>query len=127
MADAIEQLTDRQRDVLRLHGEGKNPTEIGEALEISSQGVHGHLRRLRQKGLVEDAGPARGPAAKRRGNGRPITADDALEAVRATARAKRDELVGRKDEISVEIEALRTEAQKIDTTVAELDAMVGAA
>jgi DNA-binding CsgD family transcriptional regulator len=42
-----DELTERQRDVLRLVREGKNPTEIGKELEISSQGVHGHLRRLR--------------------------------------------------------------------------------
>jgi FixJ family two-component response regulator len=33
------ELTERQRDVLRLVREGKNPTEIGKELEISSQGV----------------------------------------------------------------------------------------
>jgi DNA-binding CsgD family transcriptional regulator len=40
-------LTERQRDVLRLVREGKSPTEIGKELSISSQGVHGHMRRLR--------------------------------------------------------------------------------
>jgi predicted ArsR family transcriptional regulator len=56
-------LTERQADVLRLYREGKSPTEIGKELDISSQGVHGHLRRLRAHGLIEGDTP-KPPAAE---------------------------------------------------------------
>lgn len=124
-ASSDDGLTDRQRDTLRLHREGKNPTEIAEALGISSQGVHGHFRRLRAKGLMEGDDRAVRASSRRRNGSGPVTADDALEAVRATARTQRNALIERKESITAEIDALKAEAKKIDKTVGELDAMVG--
>lgn len=115
-------LTDRQRDVLRLHGEGKNPTDIGTELGISSQGVHGHLRRLRDKGLIEGTGRTTPVAVP---NGRPLSAADALEQVRQAAATQRQQLVDRKAAIASEITSLKTQDAEIDAALAELDAMLG--
>lgn len=115
-------LTEKQRQVLELHNEGKNPTEIAEALGISSQGVHGHFRRLRSKGLMPEEPGRRRPTP----NGRhPVSADDALEAVRETVRTQRQGLEDRKTAIATEIKALKTQDEEIDQALAALDAMVG--
>jgi SOS-response transcriptional repressor LexA len=118
-------LTDRQRDVLRLHGEGKNPTQIGEELGISSQGVHGHLRRLRGKGLIEGTARTAPVPVAVPDNGRPLTAADALEQVRQAAATQRQQLADRKAQIASEITSLNAQDAEIDAALAELDAMLG--
>src|SRR5688500_8847872 len=100
-------LTDRQRDVLELHRKGKNPTEIGKELGISSQGVHGHMRRLKQRGLIEDDGPKAGKKPK---NGVTHDPSKALEAVQATINQQEQNLMDRLDEIAHEREQLDAEA-----------------
>lgn len=115
-------LSERQREVLALVREGKNPTEIGNALEITSQAVHGHLRRLRGHGLLADEPTAPGRAAARRRrelNGR-FDPDDALAAVRAAAERGIADAEARKVEIDVEIGRLKEEQAKLTDAVAEL-------
>lgn len=46
-------LTARQREVLDLLESGLNQRQVGLALEISRQAVHGIVRILRSKGLVK--------------------------------------------------------------------------
>lgn len=110
--------TERQQDVLRLHRAGRNPTEIGRELKISSQAVHGHFRRLRAHGLVEDTGEARAkPATKRTArNGRPFDPASALPAVTAAINEQRARLDAREAEIDAEIAALRDEKKRIGST-----------
>ena len=129
MTPSIEdQLTDRQRDVLRLHREGKNPTEIGKALGISSQGVHGHLGRLRNHGLIADDAPtaARTRSSSRRRVGQPaFDPARALDAVRATVRAQEEAILARQAEIDEQIAALQAERGELDSPLAELRRFYG--
>jgi predicted transcriptional regulator len=122
MTTTDDGLTDRQRDVLRLHREGKSPTEIGKELGFTSQGVHGHLRRLRQKDLIEGTGRTK-PVAPPNG-GQPTSPAAALETVRSEERRERRGLVTRKEAIAEEIAALEREREEIDGVIAEIDAMV---
>lgn len=119
-----EGLTARQADVLRLTREGKNPTQIGEELGISSQGVHGHLRRLREKDLV----PAANERTPRRAAPRVLRSKpaDAMAAVRATAAEQDRQLAARLDEIEGEQDALKAEKAAIVKTRKELEALLPA-
>ena len=119
-----EELTARQQDVLRLTQEGKNPTEIGRELGISSQGVHGHLRKLRQSGhLPSDANPAR-PRPRRAsadGGRTPFNAAGTLAAVQATINEQHARLNAREEEIDGQITALRAEKAEIGKIRKELE------
>lgn len=133
MKDESE-LTDRQRDVLRLHREGLSPTAIGKALDISSQGVHGHLRRLRGHGLIESvrapAEPAgekhvtRAAGAKTRGPAAPFDPADTIRTVVRTITAQLEQLNTREAQIDEDIERLRAEKQQIAATRIELDKLI---
>lgn len=124
---ADQGLTDRQQEVLRLTREGKNPTEVGRELGISSQGVHGHLRKLRQRGLIEGEPttstakprPARRGAAPR--NGTPFDPAATIDAVRQAIAQQREALDAREAEIDSEIATLRDEKQAIAAARKELD------
>jgi predicted transcriptional regulator len=124
-----EQITTRQRDVLRLHQEGKNPTAIGKELGISSQGVHGHLRRLSAKGLIEgEAASAkrvtRAAGAKTSGPPAPFDPADTIRTVVRTITAQLEQLNTREAEIDEEIERLRGEKKKIAKARNELDKLI---
>jgi predicted transcriptional regulator len=119
-------LTERQRDVLRLVREGKSPTEIGKELSISSQGVHGHMRRLREHGLIPALKPtARKPAAKP--SAAPNERFDPAQSLRivvGTITAQLDELDAREQAIDAEIAALNAEKQAIENARTELQKLV---
>ncbi|NJP11236.1 MAG: response regulator transcription factor [Leptolyngbyaceae cyanobacterium RU_5_1] len=51
---SIGQLTEREKDVLKLLVEGKNNTEIGEALYLSPNTVKTHIRGIMNKLAVDD-------------------------------------------------------------------------
>lgn len=53
MESATATLPKRQQEVLEAHGRGLNPTQIGRELGITPQAVHGHLRKLKDRGLIE--------------------------------------------------------------------------
>jgi predicted ArsR family transcriptional regulator len=112
-----ENLTERQADVLRLTQEGKNPTDVGRELGISSQGVHGHLRRLRAKGLLPDEEPR--PRARRR-NGRTPAPVDYLSAIREAAERAEREILDRQAEIDAEIADLKREREALDGALGEV-------
>jgi predicted ArsR family transcriptional regulator len=112
-----ENLTERQADVLRLTQEGKNPTDVGRELGISSQGVHGHLRRLRAKGLLPDEEPR--PRARRR-NGRTPAPVDYLSAIREAAERAEREILDRQAEIDAEIADLKREREALDGALEEV-------
>lgn len=123
---ATDDLTDRQKEVLELHNQGKNPTEIGNALAISSQAVHGHFRRLREKGLIPGDGPPRAAAAKRRPNARRgLDAAAAVDAVRQAAEQQRDAIHGRQQEIDAEIASLNAERSELDGALQAIAGMLG--
>jgi DNA-binding MarR family transcriptional regulator len=131
VTDDVSDLTDRQRDVLRLHQEGKNPTEIGAALGITSQAVHGHYRRLRARGLIEgDAKPAAerrvttARNARSRGPLAPFDPQDTVRVVVATITAQLDELNTRDEAVDAQIEALKVEKKAIAAARKELAALV---
>jgi hypothetical protein len=125
-----DELTERQRDVLRLVREGKNPTEIGKELEISSQGVHGHLRRLRAHGLIEgDAAPATAAAPKpsRRPSARNATPFDPASTIRVVVQAiatQLSELDRREETVDAEIARLGDEKKAIGAARKELQNLV---
>lgn len=112
-------LTERQRDVLRLHQQGKSPTEIGKELEISSQGVHGHLRRLRDKGLIEGE-----PRRKPQPTSGAFDASMALKTVRETIAEQTTLIRNRQTEIDQLIRELGAERTRLDETLAELERLV---
>jgi predicted ArsR family transcriptional regulator len=122
-----DELTERQRDVLRLVREGKNPTEIGKELEISSQGVHGHLRRLRTHGLIEEGQLATAKPAARKPRAAPATnarpSFDPASTIRVVVQAikeQRNELDRREEEIDAEIARLQDEKRAIGAARQEL-------
>lgn len=117
--DNSDGLTQRQRDVLRLHREGKSPTEIGKELEISSQGVHGHLRRLRDKGLIESE-PRRKPQAASSA----FDASMALKTVRETIAEQATLIRNRQTEIDQQVRELGVERTRLDETLAELERLI---
>ena len=131
MSNPTDDLTDRQRDVLRLHTEGKNPTEIGKALDITSQAVHGHFRRLREKGLIAgDVGPkpaARKPRGEaglvRGGTNATITPETAIRAAIELIEAQQAGLRDRLEEIGEERAALKLEEQGIHDALETLESM----
>jgi DNA-binding MarR family transcriptional regulator len=118
--DELSRLTDKQREVLRLHNEGKNPTEIGKAMGTSSQAVHGHFRRLRAHGLIADeATPSRVAAARRRTtNG--FDPGNALAAVIAAAEEGIAKAEQRKRDIDLLVMGLDEERRELDATIEEL-------
>jgi predicted ArsR family transcriptional regulator len=121
-------LTERQADVLRLYREGKSPTEIGKELDISSQGVHGHLRRLRAHGLIEGDTP-KPPAAPRRARSNAVEPFDPADSIRAVVRtitAQLDALNAREADIDAEIARLQAEKKQIGATRKELDKLIPA-
>lgn len=126
----IEGLTDKQREVLELHNDGKSPTEIGKALGITSQAVHGHFRRLRASGLVPDTGAAKPAAAKRPAritapNGRQaFDPGSAINAVKLAAAQQRRELDAREQQIDGEIEALKADKKAIGEARRDLNKLV---
>jgi len=107
-----DDLTERQREVLRLHEEGKTPTEIGQTLGITSQNVHGHFKRLRRRGLM---GPAGGPRAAQ---------SDILADIRRVLQEKERDVDARLREIATSIQALETEREALVATRAQIEAMV---
>jgi hypothetical protein len=127
----IEGLTDKQREVLELHNDGKSPTEIGKALGITSQAVHGHFRRLRASGLLPDTGAAKPAAAAKRPsrpavpNGRQtFDPGSAITAVKLAAAQQRRELDAREQQIDGEIDALKAEKKAIGEARRELNKLV---
>lgn len=120
------ELTDRQKDVLRLVKAGKNPTEIGRELGISSQGVHGHLRRLRGHGLIEAEAPAPAAKAAARRGGKPANGRQSFDpastiaAVQQAITEQRAQLDNREAEIDAEIETLKAEKKAIGDARKEL-------
>jgi DNA-binding MarR family transcriptional regulator len=128
VASEDDDLTDRQRDVLRLYREAKSPTEIGRALQISSQGVHGHLRRLRQKGLIEplqraprattaEAAPSDERARQR------LAASLALKTVHETIAQQEQLIDSRQAAIREQIAELQAEYEDLSASKRELAQM----
>lgn len=128
-----DQLSERATQVLTLTKAGKNPTDIGAELGITSQAVHGHLRRLRDKDLLPPDPKAKAKA--RTENGRPdFTVDTAFAEVRASIARQRDDLDTYMVEVDRELERIeerkkelkkeRAEAEKAKERLAELEATV---
>lgn len=121
MKTAEPELTDRQRAVLRLTQEGSNPTEIAREIGITSQGVHGHLRKLRQmKLLPERQGAARRPTRPADG-GDVVSAENALAAVRRAVEEQAEAILARQQAIDLEIAALEHERVELEKALAELE------
>lgn len=112
-------LTEKQQQVLALHRENKGPSEIAEVLGITSQGVHGHLKRLRGKGLIEERPGAAVRPPSARGNAR-VNPSAALEIVRQAAREQVAAVQARQAEIDTEITELRAEKNELGKALTEL-------
>lgn len=110
-----EKLTERQSDVLRLTKEGKNPTDVAKELGISSQGVHGHLRRLRAKRLLAPDAPKRKGA-----NGRAEV--DYLATIRLAAEQAEQDIRKRQSEIDQAIANLQAERDGLNAALEEVRA-----
>lgn len=126
-APTTDDLTDRQRQVLELKREGKSTGEIKDALGISSQGVSGHLKRLRTKGLLppEDEPSARPATSVRKPRQRPaIDPAAAIMAAVEGVRQQRRELEGRLQEIEAERRSLDDEEAGVRAAIERLDAMI---
>ena len=114
-----EQLTDRQREVLRLHREGKNPTEIGRLIGISSQGVHGHFRRLVEHGHLEPRSRGLSSGAAR------FDPDEPFANVLAAIAVELQRAEQRNCEIDEEIAGLAHERAELADTITKLHALAG--
>lgn len=125
----------RAAEVLALTKEGKNPTEIGTQLGITSQAVHGHLRRLRDKGLLPPDPRARGKAGTDNGRSE-FSAAGAFREVRASIARQQQELdrhmagldrqLEELDRRKNEIKQERKDAEKAKERLAELEGTVTA-
>lgn len=120
-----DDLTERQRDVLRLHTEGKNPTDIGRELNISSQAVHGHMKRLRGKGLIAEENPKPTTSSPRRERGEPTTIDPhaAIMAAMESIQQQVAQLESRLEAIAQERVGLNDEEASIRQALNTLAAM----
>lgn len=59
------ELSESARKVLDLYRAGTtSPTEISKALGVTSQAIHGHFRRLRERGLIPPVGEPTGRPAR---------------------------------------------------------------
>lgn len=113
------ELTEKQQQVLEMHRANKGPAEIAEALGISTQGVHGHIKRLRNKGLIE-AKPSAGASRPARRDGARLDPKAALEVVREAARQQITTVEARQAEIEAEIKDLQEEKRELGKTLTEL-------
>lgn len=64
--DTKPKISEKQEQVLKLHKEGKNATEIAKEMGIKSNGVHAHIRRLRAKGLIPKVSGSRKSGSTRK-------------------------------------------------------------
>lgn len=120
MPTPLDELSERQREVLELHNAGKNPTQIGRELNIKSQAVHGHFRRLRDHGYDIEGPQPRAARERKSGRSGPFDATDALAVVHRAATEGIASAENRQAEIDKEIAALKAERKKLDGTIAEL-------
>jgi predicted ArsR family transcriptional regulator len=111
MASQDQALTERQQQVLKLTTEGKNPTEIGEALGISSQAVHGHFRRLRAHGLLNGGTSAPAPSSK---HSIAATLKSAMSAIDRTIAEQRKEIERSIAQLERNREQFKAQITKID-------------
>lgn len=125
-----EDISPRAAQVLELHKAGKNPTEIGAELGITSQGVHGHLSRLRRAGLIADK-----KKGKDQDNGRPeFNVATAFGEVRQTISRQQHELDAHIASIDRRLEDLeeskkalkkeRADAERAKVRLSELEGTV---
>lgn len=110
-------LSEKQREVLTLVRDGKNPTDVGRAMGITSQAVHGHLRRLRSRGLLPE-GPAKSGRASAPSNG--FDPANALAAIHAAARQQVTEIEARMTAIDAQREALTAEKKTLASALTEV-------
>lgn len=130
-----DNVSPRAAEVLALHKDGQNPTQIGQALGISSQAVHGHLRRLREKELLPPDPKAKTKAAKDT-NGRSFSAEAAFAEVRASIERQQRDLdtyiidvdreIERLDDRKAELYVERENAEKAKARLVELEGTVKA-
>lgn len=119
------QLTERQQAVLALTQENKNPTEIGKELGISSQGVHGHLRKLRAAGLLPELA---GKKAADNGRSDTVTAAGAFREIQQSIARQQRDLATQLPRIDKaieakqdEIKALKRERSEAEKAIARLE------
>jgi biotin operon repressor len=115
-------LTERQRDILALVKQGQSATEIGRALGISSQGVHGHFQRLRSKGIEIPTQNGTHKASRRAPGDGGAPSGKALAAAQDAIKEHERRLLARVAEIDAEIRALQQERSETLGYVAHLRA-----
>jgi DNA-binding CsgD family transcriptional regulator len=118
----VRPITARQREVLRLTAAGHSPTEVGRALGISSQAVHGHFRRVRVNGHAvpcrrQRSADLAAPSLSR------VTADGALAAVSASIIEHERLVATRLDEVAAQIDELQRERTSLQDGMAALREM----
>lgn len=118
----MEQPTKKQQTVLGLLAEGKDATAIAKRMKISTNGVYGHIRKLREKGLIDaDGKPANGGAATvaaAESNGhRPESVGQVDEMVKAAIVT----IEGRESEIDKRLFANAEERAKLDAEAKQLE------
>jgi DNA-binding CsgD family transcriptional regulator len=116
-------LTEKQQQVLDLLAQDKTPTQIAEALNITSQGVHGHMQRLRRRGLIPgEAAPSQG-ARRNRGSRKAATSAGITptDAQRQGLTARASELDQEIDDLKAEIDRRRTEKRGVEKAAKDLE------
>lgn len=117
--------TPKQAQVLGLVKEGKTPKQIAKTMKISPNGVYAHLRKLRERGLIEIAPSDAAPEATSNGH----SADSTPEQIKALARQAADtadervsQIEARLKQIAAETDELRSEGVDLEDEVAQLHA-----
>lgn len=102
-----KELTTRQREVLTMIEAKKSTGEIASALGITTQGVHGHMRRLRQRGLIPEASPRRTAVRKS------VSIEDTFAPLRDVIDRQRQALERQDERIVEQILAAEKEVQAL--------------
>lgn len=98
--------TAKQAKVLGYVKEGKTPAEIAKRLRITTNGVYGHIRKLKAKGLIDGGDPA--PASS---NGSHPTAS--LEEVHLILAKAKDTAAARVEAIQDRLTAIKATAEEL--------------
>lgn len=100
-------LSPRQAEVLAMLKDDKTTGEIAAHMKITTQGVHGHIRRLRERGFLPATPARKAPTRKA------VSIDDTLDPLRTVIERQREQLL--RQDIH-----LRNQTQELQQEIADL-------
>lgn len=121
--DTKPKLSEKQAEVLKLHNEGKNATEIAKTMGIKPNGVHAHIRRLRGKGVIPAAASSNG--SRKSSTRKPRAAAAKKPAARRTRRTSAPRAPRQPASVKALEKAAKDAAKRIDEIDAEIKKLEG--